>query len=147
MPAVPGMAPPVKGVCVVPQGMEEGSEAPLPGREFGLVTGEPVQFRFFSSSVRAGDPVGTVVEQVDELEETASLELTLPPLGEGAGQVVPVRLHSLVTEVGTLELWLRHEASGRQWKLEFNVREERVGSMFVIAQGEHKVRLYHNSET
>ena len=123
MPAVPGMAPPVKGVCVVPQGMEEGSEAPLPGREFGLVTGEPVQFRFFSSSVRAGDPVGTVVEQVDELEETASLELTLPPLGEGAGQVVPVRLHSLVTEVGTLELWLRHEASGRQWKLEFNVRE------------------------
>ena len=123
MPAVPGMAPPVKGVCVVPQGMEEGSEAPLPGRQFGLVTGEPVQFRFFSSSVRAGDPVGAVVEQVDELEETASLELTLPPLEEGAGQVVPVRLHSLVTEVGTLELWLRHEASGRQWKLEFNVRE------------------------
>ncbi len=123
MPAVPGLAPPVRGVCVVPQGMEEGSEAALPGREFGLVTGEPVHFRFFSSSVRAGDTVGTLVEEVGELEETAGLEMTLPPLAEGQGQVVPVRLHARVTEVGTLELWLRHEATGRQWKLEFNVRE------------------------
>lgn len=123
MPAVPGMTPPVRGICVVPQGMEEGSEAPLPGREFGLATGQPVQFRFFSSAVRAGDGVGTVVEEVDELEETAGLEVTLPPVEEGVGQVVPVRLHSRVTEVGTLELWMRHEPSGRQWKVEFNVRE------------------------
>jgi hypothetical protein len=123
MPAVPGMTPPVRGICVVPQGMEEGSEAPLPGREFGLAVGEPVQFRFFSSAVRAGDGVGTVVEEVEELEETAGLEVTLPPVEEGAGQVVPVRLHSRVTELGTLELWMRHEGSGRQWKVEFNVRE------------------------
>lgn len=123
MPAVPGMAPPVRGICVVPQGMEEGSEAPLPGREFGLAVGEPVQFRFFSSAVRAGDGVGTVVEEVEELEETAGLEVTLPPVEEGAGQLVPVRLHSRVTELGTLELWMRHEGSGRQWKVEFNVRE------------------------
>jgi hypothetical protein len=123
MPAVPGLAPPVRGICVAPQGMEEGSEAALPGREFGLVTGEPVRFRFFSSSVRAGDQVGALVEEVGELEETAGLEMTLPPLEEGKGQVVPVRLHALVTEVGTLDLWLRNEATGRQWKLEFNVRE------------------------
>jgi hypothetical protein len=124
MPAVPGFMPPVRGVCVVPQGMEEGSEAPLPGREFGLVTGEPVEFRFFSSSIRAGDQVGDIVDDAEELEETARLEVTLPPLEEGEGALIPVRLKTLATEVGTLELWMHHEGSGRQWKLEFNVRGE-----------------------
>ena len=37
---------------VAPFGMEEGSDAALPPQEFGLVVGEPVQFRFFGSSVR-----------------------------------------------------------------------------------------------
>jgi hypothetical protein len=103
--------------------MEEGTEASLPGRVFGLVTGEPVAFRFFSSTVRAGDAPGAIVEGEEALEETAGLEITLPP-GEGkAGEVLPVRLHSVVTDLGTLELWMRHEESGRQWKLEFHVRE------------------------
>ncbi|MBE0595762.1 MAG: Hsp70 family protein, partial [Desulfuromonadales bacterium] len=122
MPAVPGLAPPLRAVCVVPQGMEEGSEAKLPGREFGLVTGEPADFRFFASTVRAGDQVGTMVEEAADLEETASLEVTLPPLEEGKGALLPVQLHSVVTELGTLELWMQHEASGRRWKLEFNLR-------------------------
>ena len=59
MPAVPGFKPPVKALCVVPQGMEEGSELLIEGREFGLVTGRPAEFRFFSSSVRSGDTAGT----------------------------------------------------------------------------------------
>jgi hypothetical protein len=122
MPAVPGFTPPLKAVCVVPQAMEEGTEASLPGREFGLVTGEQVEFRFFSSSVRAGDAVGTVVGAEDDLEETASLEITLPPLEGRSGELLPVTLHSVITELGTLELWMRHEATGQQWKLEFNVR-------------------------
>ena len=41
MPAVPGFTPPVKALCVVPQGMEEGTECLIDGREFGLVTGNP----------------------------------------------------------------------------------------------------------
>ena len=51
MPAVPA-EPPVQALCVAPFGMEEGSDAALPPQEFGLVVGEPVQFRFFGSSVR-----------------------------------------------------------------------------------------------
>ena len=124
MPAVPGLAPPLKAVCVVPQGMEEGSEESLAGQEFGLVTGELVEFRFYSSAVRAGDKVGDLVESEEDLEETASLQLDLPPLEGGLGTMIPVRLHSVVTELGTLELWMRHEPTGRQWKLEFNVRGE-----------------------
>jgi hypothetical protein len=122
MPAVPGMLPPLKAVCVVPQGMEEGSEGTLSGRDFGLVTGELVEFRFFSSTVRAGDRVGDLVGGEEDLEETASLQVTLPPLEGREGAMIPVTLHSVVTELGTLELWMRHEPTGRQWKLEFNVR-------------------------
>ena len=56
MPAVPGYVPPVKGVCVVPQGTKEGTELELPDREFGLVTGEAVEFRFFASDGARGRP-------------------------------------------------------------------------------------------
>jgi len=122
LPAVPGLLPPLKAVCVVPQGMEEGSEISLAGRDFGLVTGELVEFRFFSSTVRAGDRVGELVDAQDDLEETASLQVTLPPLEGREGAMIPVALQSVVTELGTLELWMRHEASGQKWKLEFNVR-------------------------
>src|SRR5262249_56599908 len=46
LPAVPGAAPPIKALCVVPFGMEEGTESDVPGQEFGLVVGESVDFRF-----------------------------------------------------------------------------------------------------
>ncbi len=58
MPAVPGMEAPLKALCVVPFGMEEGTDATIPDREFGLVVGEPAEFRFLSSSVRKQDQVG-----------------------------------------------------------------------------------------
>src|SRR5215813_13222505 len=54
-PAVPGMAAPVKALCLAPFGMEEGTEVELPGAEFGLVVGEPAEFRLFGSSVRRDD--------------------------------------------------------------------------------------------
>jgi hypothetical protein len=38
-PAVPGVPPPIKAICVVPLGMEEGTETDVPGPEFGLVVG------------------------------------------------------------------------------------------------------------
>ncbi len=123
MPAVPGITPPVKAVCIVPQGTEEGTALELPGREFGLVTGEPVEFRFFSSEVRAGDRVGTLVADAPAtLDETAGLAITLPPIAGQSGQVLPVTLKPLVTEVGTLELWMSHTKSEEKWKLEFNLR-------------------------
>ncbi|MDQ7821850.1 MAG: Hsp70 family protein [Candidatus Eremiobacteraeota bacterium] len=124
MPAVPGMRPPLKALCVAPQGMEEGTEAELPGREFGLVVGEPVEFRFLSSSQRNEDNVGTLVEEWDdELQELPALRVELPPEGV-EHRVVPVTLRANVTEVGTLELWCVEGEDGRRWKLEFDVREK-----------------------
>jgi molecular chaperone DnaK (HSP70) len=126
MPAVPGVPPPIKAVCVVPFGMEEGSEADVPAHEMGLVVGEPAEFRFLGSSTRKQDPIGAVVEgwDVSELDELAPVEAVLPAeSGAALGVVVPVRLHTHVTAVGTLELWCVAR-DGRRWKLEFDVREQ-----------------------
>lgn len=123
MPAVPGYTPPVKGLCVVPQGTEEGTELALLDNEFGLVTGEPVEFRFFTSTTRAGDEVGAVIQKADrDLEETSRMQITLPALGEKVGEVLPVRLNGIVTELGTLELWMHHTQSDQRWQLDFNLR-------------------------
>ena len=126
MPAVPGFKPPVKALCVVPQGMQEGSELLIEGRDFGLLTGCPAEFRFFSSSVRSGDGPGQILPDAErDLEETGMLEINLPPLPDfAAGQVVPVQINSVVTELGTLELWMKHVNSDRRWKVEFQIRTE-----------------------
>ncbi|MBI1914549.1 MAG: Hsp70 family protein [Planctomycetes bacterium] len=123
LPAVPGAAPPIKALCVVPFGMEEGTEADVPGQEFGLVVGEPVDFRFLSSTVRRNDAVGTLVDDWEgQIDELPPLTTTLQS-GKNEGQTVPVHLHSKVTEVGTLELSCHSRDRKQQWKLEFNVRE------------------------
>jgi hypothetical protein len=127
MPAVPGVEPPVEALCVAPFGMEEGTEAELPGLELGLVVGEPVHFRFFASSVRRQDVVGTLLGAwaPDELQELAPISATLPPEGRNPGEVVPVRLHARVTEAGTLELEAVPRSGAERWKIEFDVRGER----------------------
>ncbi len=124
MPAVPGFEPPVQALCVAPFGMEEGTEAALPPQEFGLVVGEPVHFRFFGSSVRRQDLVGTQLDYwaPEELQELEEIQATLPSEGRTAGEVVPVRLHARVTEAGTLELEALPRDSGERWKVEFDVR-------------------------
>lgn len=125
MPAIPGGFSPLKALCVVPFGMEEGTATDVPGQEFGLVVGAPAEFRFLSSTVRRDDPVGTLIEDwQDEIEEMTPLQTTLDA-ASGQGRVVPVHLHSKVTEVGTLELWCISRDGKQRWKLEFNVREQR----------------------
>jgi len=122
MPAVPGMSPPIKALCVVPHGLEEGSEVELPAQEFGLVVGEPAAFRFLSSATRRDDQVGAFVENwIDDIEELAPLTTTLEGKGQ-EGTTIPVRLHARVSEVGVLELWFVSRDGAQRWKLEFNVR-------------------------
>jgi hypothetical protein len=125
LPAIPGAPPPLKALCVVPFGMEEGTEVDVPGQEFGLVVGAPAEFRFLGSTVRRDDAVGTLVEDwQDGVEEMTPMQTTLAA-SKGQGQIVPVHLHSKVTEVGTLELWCISRDGKQRWKLEFNVRDQR----------------------
>jgi molecular chaperone DnaK (HSP70) len=124
-PAVPGIPPPIKALCVVPMGMEEGTETDVPGPEIGLIVGEPVHFRFLGSTVRRDDAPGTILERwsSDDLEELDPLETALEAADLNPGEPVPVRLHSRVNEVGTLELSCQSTRDQRRWKLEYSVRE------------------------
>jgi molecular chaperone DnaK (HSP70) len=123
MPAVPGVRPPIKALCVVPHGLEEGTEVELPAREFGLVVGEPTEFRFLSSSSRRDDHVGALLDtwEDDEVSELPPLATALEWEGH-EGATVPVHLQARVNEVGVLELWFVSRDDQHRWKLEFNVR-------------------------
>ncbi|MBS0355965.1 MAG: Hsp70 family protein [Proteobacteria bacterium] len=126
MPAIPGMEPPVQALCLAPFGMEEGTDAALPEQEFGLVVGEPVRFRFFGSSVRRQDQVGSTLDfwAPDELQELEEIEATLPAEGRVPGEVVRVKLHARITETGTLELEALPVGGHERWKVQFDVRGE-----------------------
>jgi hypothetical protein len=122
MPAIPGVEPPVSALCIAPFGMEEGTTAPPAPQELGLVVGEPVRFRFFSSSVRRDDQPGTMIDRFEgQLEELAKITATLPAEGRKEGDVVAVRLEASVSDLGVLELRAVSRKDER-WKVELSTR-------------------------
>lgn len=124
--AIPGAPRPLRALCVVPFGMEEGTETDVPSDEIGLIVGEPAQFRFFKSSIRKEDQPGDLIPSWsgEEIEETDSMEATLPNDDDIADSYVPVTFHSHITELGLLELWCVNQQTEKRWKLEFSVRED-----------------------
>jgi hypothetical protein len=109
---------------VVPQHLEEGQEISLAEPELELALGQPVMFPLYSSTVRAADKPG------DLLEVAPTQLLQLPPLhtilrgGKRTGaKNVPVTLAARCTEIGTLELWCVAKDGHNRWRLEFNVRD------------------------
>ncbi len=126
MPAVPGIPAPMKALCVVPFGMEEGTDLEIRQREFGLVVGEQAVFHLLTSTTRKKDLAGEIVEDWQgEIQEVATMETLLPASeSEEGGGLMPVWLRSRLTEVGTLELWCVAKDEERNWKLEFNLREQ-----------------------
>ncbi len=126
MPAIPGMEPPISALCLAPFGMEEGTEVALDAQEFGLVVGQPVRLRFFGSSMRRQDAVGSVLDfwGPEELVELQQIEAQLPAEGRTPGEVVTVQLHARVTNIGTLELLAVPVGGSERWKVEFDVRAQ-----------------------
>lgn len=124
--AIPGAPRPLRALCVVPHGMEEGTELDVPAEPIGLIVGQPAQFRFFSSSIRKDDQPGVRLSawNDEELEETAPLEATLPPDDTLEEHYVPVRFQARITELGVLELWCANVRGPGRWKLEFSVRDD-----------------------
>jgi molecular chaperone DnaK (HSP70) len=124
--AIPGAPRPLKALCVVPIGMEEGTKVDVPSGEIGLVVGERVTFRFFSSATRKADKPGDLLDARTETElaETDSLEASLPRDEAIDTDYVPVRFQSHLTELGVLELWCVGTTTPNRWKLEFSVRPD-----------------------
>jgi hypothetical protein len=111
-------------LCVVPQHLEEGQEIALAQPELELSLGQPVLFPLYSSTVRAADKAG------DLLDVTPTQLLQLPPLhtvlrgGKRSGtKNVPVTLAARCTEIGTLELFCVGKDGNNRWRLEFNTRD------------------------
>jgi len=63
MPSIPGFPAPLKALTVVPFGMEEGTDRVIPNREFGLIVGQPAEFRFFTSAARKNDQRDPLIER------------------------------------------------------------------------------------
>lgn len=124
--AIPGAPRPLRALCVVPFGMEEGAELDVPSDPIGLIVGQPATFRFFSSSTRKEDRAGVRLTRwsEDEIVETDSLEATLPKDDAIDDHYVPVHFHTRLTELGLLELWCVSTRGSGRWKLEFSVRED-----------------------
>ena len=122
--AIPGAPRPLKALCVVPFGMEEGTQLNVESNEIGLVVGQPVSFRFFRSNQRQSDQPGDLVANwEDQLEESDPLNTTLS--AEGLDEAyAAVKFEANITELGMFELWCSDVNSDQRWKLEFNVRED-----------------------
>jgi hypothetical protein len=121
-PAIPGIPRPLHALCVVPHGMEEGTECAIGNKEVGLRTGKRARFRFFSSTTRTTDKPGQLLKEWDdnELTETPPMETELAAT-ESPG-LVPVKFESRVTELGILELFCKSSRTDQSWKLELQVR-------------------------
>lgn len=126
MPAVPGVSPPLKAYCIVPFGMEEGSEAELEQHQFSLLLGEQATFKFFSLATKTlsngEEPkIGTIVKNwKQELTELHPIEALLSQ-NDLENKLAQVRLKSKITELGTLELFCVADDQN-SWKLEFDTR-------------------------
>lgn len=124
--AIPGVPRPLKALCVVPMGMEEGTRADVPSDEILLTLGQTEHFRMFSSPTRKQDTPGAVLSSWtdEDLVETDSVEASLPAREGDDGNLVPIRFQSHVTELGLLELWCVSTRDAGRWKLEFSVRDD-----------------------
>ncbi|SQD77433.1 Hsp70 family protein [Moritella yayanosii] len=125
MPAIPGFEPPLEAVCIAPFGLEEGTNVNVATHQFGLVVGQPVKFKFFGSTVRREDVVGTHLDfwQPEDLEQLPDIEVTLDSANRNSGDVVPVSLSVTVTEVGTLKVEAIANDSDEIWEIELTVRQ------------------------
>lgn len=135
MPAVPGFPPPLDALCVVNHGMEEGTEQAIKARGLALVVGEDSDFRFFTSTTHTADKAGTRLKewQDGELAELPTLTVNLPidkSKGDNPGSLVAVNLRSVLSDIGTLQLWCDEANGDRHWKLEFELRDnEAAGTL------------------
>jgi molecular chaperone DnaK (HSP70) len=124
-----GTAPdPVRALCLVPRGMEEGEALEIAAPEFELLANRPVAFPLYTATDRSGEHAGEIVTFA------AGALTALPPIrtvlrfGRKLQETaLPVHLEVKLTEIGTLEVWCRSRTTEHRWRLEFRLRD-RLGA-------------------
>ena len=112
-------------ICLAGRGMMEGEELALSEPVLELAANQHVQFPLYVSTTRVGDLPGMVYGR--DPEHTVALA----PLGSRLqfgksleSRTVPVRLRSMLTETGTLEIWCEARDTPHRWKLSFDLRTQ-----------------------
>jgi molecular chaperone DnaK (HSP70) len=111
-----------QAVCVMARGTQEGTRLEL-DREFTVIANQPAAFTLYSATDRL-DSVGAVVAFPHEEEAQRHAPLvTALRYGKRSRRVpLAVRLTTVFTETGTLELWCESKTSEHRWRLGFNLR-------------------------
>ncbi|MCH9627506.1 MAG: Chaperone protein HscA [Chlamydiales bacterium] len=105
-------------LTLVPRGAEEGAELHSE-HIFSLLPNRPVSFQLYHSHTRIGDQPGMMLSFEEESMTPLPPIETVLRFGSAQNTRIPVRLTIRLTEIGTLELWVRSEKTDHRWKLEF----------------------------
>jgi molecular chaperone DnaK (HSP70) len=117
--AVPGFTPKMTARCLVPLGLEEGSEVHLE-EPFTLSLGEQKEFRFFCSEEISGLVGEELVDPEAQLRELTPIH---SDMAAEHGSFALVQLHASFTERGVLQVNCRSK-EGKTWVLSFDTRQE-----------------------
>jgi molecular chaperone DnaK (HSP70) len=110
-------------LCLVPGNAEPGMEIVAPDRTFLLRLAQPVEFPLYVSSVRLTDLPGDLVPfDPSQIKPLPPIRTALKTRGRNEGDLVRVRIHARLSEIGTLELFCRQVDSDRAWRLDFDIR-------------------------
>jgi hypothetical protein len=110
-------------LCLIPRGLEEGESVEIEGHDLTVRTRRPVSFPLYTSTTRPEDKTSELITVIkDEFRQLPPL-LTVLKLGRKSKRTsVPVRLGAKLTEIGTLELTCKSQATDHEWRLNFTVR-------------------------
>jgi molecular chaperone DnaK (HSP70) len=114
----------VRAVCLLPRGAPAGEEVRLTERSFALRLGRPVRFHLVASN---SDPGGTLPQAGELFDLQASDIVRLPAIStvlkSSRSTDIPVQLATLLSEVGTLEVFcVAEDDPAQRWRLEFQLR-------------------------
>jgi hypothetical protein len=115
---------PVRALCLVPRGMEEGEAVEIARPEFELLANRPVAFPLLTATDRGGERAGEVITAPPgALTPLPPIRTVLRFGRKLAETVLPVHLEARLTEVGTLEVWCRSRTTEHRWRLAFRLRD------------------------
>ncbi|MCA9153751.1 MAG: Hsp70 family protein [Planctomycetales bacterium] len=114
---------PPAAVCIAPGSAEPGQEIELTDTPFTLAISQPVEFPLLVSSTRLSDRPGDLVPiDREQMTPLPPIRTVLKTGRKKQAETVDVRLHTRLTEIGTLDLWLSEVGGERSWRLQFDVR-------------------------
>ncbi|MCH9609696.1 MAG: Chaperone protein HscA [Chlamydiales bacterium] len=110
-------------LTVLPRGAEAGVEY-VSSHPFTLLSNQPVSFELYHSHTRLRDSHDAFLPVDDE--QILPLPEIQTVLKYGKQSKTAVHLKAAVTEIGTVELWLKSKEGEHVWKLEFSSDQKTV---------------------